>query len=157
MPTASIYKSSLILVYVISCILICIAQAIMAYRTQYFKYLWRHSCLSLRIHHGESCTKLSNCSDKIKMPKSTTGCPIKSFILIENLNVEELSATWSNLNNFSQVCLKRIQKSASLRCSLPPTVCFLFYNDFCKLLIITKDSLIGSWSIYNLIGKFLIY
>ena len=32
---------------------------------------------------------------------------------------------------------------------------FLFYNDFCNLVIITKDSLIDSWNIYNLIGKFL--
>ena len=45
----------------------------MGYKTLYFKYLWRHSCLSSRIHHGGSCTKPSNCSDKINMPKSTTG------------------------------------------------------------------------------------
>ena len=51
----------------------------MEYRTQYFTYLWRYSCLSLRIHHGGSYTKPSNCCDKIKMPKITTGCRIKSF------------------------------------------------------------------------------
>ena len=55
--TASIYESSLILVITISCI-----------------------CLSLRTYHGGSCTKPLNCSDKIKMPKSTTGCRRKSFI-----------------------------------------------------------------------------
>ena len=124
----------------------------MGYRTQYFTYLWRRSCVSLRIHHGGSCTKPSNCSDEIKMSKSTTGCQIESFIPIENMNVEKLRATKSNRYKFSQAWLKWIQKSASLRCLLPPTLKFSFYNDFCKLRIITKDSLIDSWSIYNLIG-----
>ena len=125
----------------------------MGYRTQYFTYLWRHSCLSLRIHHGWSCTKPSNCSDKIKMPKSTTGCRIKSFLPVENMNVEKLRDIQSNQNNSSQVPLKLIQKSASFRCIFSLHL-FLFYNDFCKLLII-KDSLIYSWNTYNLIGKFL--
>ena len=126
----------------------------MGYRTQYFKYLWRYSCLYLRIHHGGSCIKSSNCSNKIKMPKSTTGCWIKSFIPIENRNVDKLIATKNNTNAFSQVSLKLIQKRASLRCSLPPTLMASFYNDFWKLLIITKDSLVDNWSIHNLIGKF---
>ena len=124
--TASIYKSSLILVNFISCILIYLAQAIMGYRTQYFKHLWRHGCLSLRIHHGVSCTKSSNCSNKIKMPKKTTGSQIKGFILIGNMNIEKLISTKSNPNNFSQDFLKWIQKSASLHCLLPPTHMFSF-------------------------------
>ena len=41
----------------------------MEYRTQYFTYLWRHSCLPLRIHHGLSCTKPSNCSVKSRYRK----------------------------------------------------------------------------------------
>ena len=131
----------------------------MGYRTQYFKYLWRDSCPSLRIHRGESCIISSNCSNKIKLSKSTTGCQIKSFIPTENLNVEKLIATKINPNKFSQVSLKWIQKSASLRGWLLPTMMFSSNNDKCflliKLLIITKDSLIDSWSIYNLIGKFL--
>ena len=45
------------------------------------------------MHHGGSCTKPSNYSDQIKMPKSTTGCQIKSFILAENMNVEKLIET----------------------------------------------------------------
>ena len=35
-------------------------------------------------------TKPSNCSDKIKMPKSSTGCRIKSIIPVENMNIEKL-------------------------------------------------------------------
>ena len=130
MLTASFYKSCLILVNVISCISIYFAWAIMGYRTQYFTYLWRHSCLSLKIHHGGSCTKPSNCSDKIKMSKNTTGCQIESFIPIENMNVEKLRATKSNRCKFSQVSLKWIQKSASLRCLLPPTLNFSFLQWF---------------------------
>ena len=38
-------------------------------------------------------TKPSNTSDKIKMPKSTTRCQIKSFILNENMDVEKLRDT----------------------------------------------------------------
>ena len=79
--TLSIYKNGLFLVNVIPSILIYFAWAIMGYRAQYFTYLWRRSCISLRIHHGGSCKKSSNRSDKIKMPKSTTGCRIKIFIL----------------------------------------------------------------------------
>ena len=86
----------------------------MGYRTQHFKHLWRHSCLSLRMHHKGSCTKSSNCSDKIKMSKSTTGCWIKSFIPVENKNVKKFRATKSNINIFSQVSIKWIQKSASI-------------------------------------------
>ena len=104
--TASIYKISLILINVISCILIRFAWSAMGYRNQYFMYLWRHSCLSLRIHHGRSCTKPSNCSDKIKMPKSTTGCWIKSFIPVENMNVAKLRDIYCNLNYSSQVSLR---------------------------------------------------
>ena len=40
------------------------------------------------------------------MPTSTTGGQIKSFMPIENTNVEKLRATKSNLNKFSQVALK---------------------------------------------------
>ena len=101
MSTASIYKSSLILVNVISCILICFAQAIIGYKTQYLKYLWRDSCLSLKECTMESCTKPPNCSDKIKMPKSTAGCWIKIFIPIENMNVD--LSNFSQLSNFSDL------------------------------------------------------
>ena len=70
------------------------------YRTQYSKYLWRHSCLSLRMHHGWSCTKSSNCSNKIKMSKSTTGYRIKSFMPIESINVEKLSESYQRLPKY---------------------------------------------------------
>ena len=113
MSTASIYKSSIILANVTSCILICFAWAIMGYKTQYFKYFWRYSCLSLRTHHGGSCTKPSNCFDKLEMPRSTTGCRIKSFMSVQIMNVEKLRDTESNLNTFSQVSVIWIQKSAS--------------------------------------------
>ena len=93
LSTSSIYKSSLIPVNVISCILTCFALAIIEYRTQYFTYLWRLSYLSLRIHRRGRWTKPSNCSNRIKMPKSTTGCQIKSFIQVENMNVEKLRDT----------------------------------------------------------------
>ena len=125
----------------------------MGCRTQYFTYLWRYSWSVFKNSHRGSCTKPSNCSNKIKMPKSTTGCRIKSFLPVENMNVEKLRDIQSNLNNSSQVPLKLIQKSASFRCIFSLYL-FLFYNDFCKLLII-KDSLIYSWNTYNLIGKFL--
>ena len=49
------------------------------------------------------------------MSKSATGCRIKCFIPIENINVEKLRVAKFNPNEFSQVCLKWIQKSASLR------------------------------------------
>ena len=49
--------------------------------------------IGVSLLHGGSCTKPSNCSDKIKMPKSTTGCRIKSFIPVENMNVEKLIDT----------------------------------------------------------------
>ena len=78
--------------------------------------------MSLRIYHGGNCTKPSNCSDKIKMSNSTTGCQIKSFIPVENMNVEKLRETYSNINTFSQVSLKWIQKMTSLHCLLLPTL-----------------------------------
>ena len=62
--------------------------------------------MSLRIHHRESCTKLSNWSNKIKMPKSTTGYRIKSSIPTENMNAKKLRATKCNSSIFSQVSLK---------------------------------------------------
>ena len=166
MPTASIYKSSLILLNPISWSLVQAtkydklpfqvnAKAIMGYRTQYFKYLWRYSCLSLRINHWGRCTKSPNCSNKIKMPKSTTGCRIKSFTPTENMNVETLRLTRISPNIFSQVSLKLIQKSASLRCSLPPALMFSFLWWFLQTSNSKKDCLIDSCSIYNLIGKFL--
>ena len=115
----------------------------MVYRTQYFKYLRRHSCLSLRIHHGEAAR-----SHRIVLIKSKGRKVLleanKELIPIENMNVEKLGSTKSNPNMFSQVSLKCIQKSASLRCSLPPTPMLFCYKDFCKLLIITKDSFIGN-------------
>ena len=83
----------------------------MRYRVQYFKYLWRHNCLSFTVHHGESCTKWSTCSNKIKMPKSTAGCRIKSFISIEHMNVNKFRATKINPNKFTQIYFKWIQKS----------------------------------------------
>ena len=55
---------------------------------------------------GEAAQKSSNCSNKIKMSKSTTGCQTNSFIPVENLNVEKLRAAKINANKFSQVCLK---------------------------------------------------
>ena len=58
------------------------------------------------MHYGGSCAKSSTCPNKIKMPKSTTGCRIKCFIPIENMNVEKCRAAKINPNKFSQVCLK---------------------------------------------------
>ena len=127
----------------------------MGYRTQYFKYLWRYSCLLLRIHHGGSCTKSSNCSNKIVMPKSTTGCRIKSFLPIENMNIEKPIATKSSPNNFSKSLLNEFKRVHLCVARYRQHQCFLFCNDFCELLIITKDNLIDSWSIYNLTEKFL--
>ena len=60
------------------------------------------------------------------MPKGTTGCRAKRFIPIENMNVEKLKTIKINPNKFSQVCRKGIQKRASLRCSVPPTLMFSF-------------------------------
>ena len=71
----------------------------------------RHSYLSSNLR---SRTKSSNCSNKIKMSKSTTGCRIKSFIRIENMNVKKFRATKSDINIFSHISLKWIQKSACL-------------------------------------------
>ena len=47
-----------------------------------------------------------NCSDKIKMPKNAIGFRIKSFIPIENMNIEKLRDTYSKENAFSQVSFK---------------------------------------------------
>ena len=98
----------------------------MGYRTQYFTYLWRHRCLSLRTHHGGKCAKPSNSSDKIKMTENTTGWRIKSFIPAENINVEKLRDILSNLTISSRVSLKWIQKSSSLLSLLRPTLMFSF-------------------------------
>ena len=49
---------------------------------------------------------LSNYSDKVKMPKSTKGCQIKSFIPVKNMNFENLIDTLSNINTFNEVSLK---------------------------------------------------
>ena len=113
----------------------------MRYRSQYLKYVWRHSCLSLRMYHVGSSTKSSTCSNKTKMLKSTTGCRIKNFIPTENMNFEKLRAGKINPNKFSQVCLKWIQKVNLCADPCRWHKCFLFYNNFCKLLIITKDNL----------------
>ena len=78
------------------------------------------------MHDGGDLTKSSTCSNTIKMPKHTTGCRIRSFMPIENMNVEELRATKINTNKFTEVRLKRIQKSAFPPCSLPPTLMFSF-------------------------------
>ena len=48
------------------------------------------------------------------IPKSRTGCQIKSFIPVENVNVEKLRTAKINPNKFSQLCLEEIGKSASL-------------------------------------------
>ena len=53
-----------------------------------------------------SCMKSSNHTNKIKMPKSTAGCRVKSFIPTENINIEKLRDTIINPNKFSQVSLK---------------------------------------------------
>ena len=45
--------------------------------------------------------KSSNYSNKIKMVNSTSGCRIKSFIPIENMNVEQLIAAMINTNTSS--------------------------------------------------------
>ena len=58
------------------------------------------------MHRGGSCKKSSTCSNKIKMPKSSTGCRIKTFIPVENMNVEKLRADKINPNKLSQVCFK---------------------------------------------------
>ena len=78
------------------------------------------------------------------MPKSTTGCRIESFIPIENMNFEKLRATKSNTNMFSRVSINEFKKVHLCVARYRQHKCFLFYNDFCKLLIITKDSLINS-------------
>ena len=62
------------------------------------------------------------------MSNSTTGCQIKSFIPVENMNAEKLRETYSNTNTFSQVSLKWIQKIASLHCLLLPTYTNVFFS-----------------------------
>ena len=47
----------------------------------------------------------SNWSNEIKMLKNTTTLRIKSFVSLENINVEKLRFTKINANKFSQVCL----------------------------------------------------
>ena len=64
------------------------------------------------------------------MPKSTSGYRIKSFIPIENMNIEKLRDSKSNPSKFSKVFLTWIQKGASLRCLLPPTLMFSFLQWF---------------------------
>ena len=49
-----------------------------------------------------------NYSNKLKMPKNTTACPITSFIPAENMNVEKFRFSKMNSNKFSQVCIKKI-------------------------------------------------
>ena len=50
--------------------------------------------------------------NKIKMPKNTTAYTIKSYIPIENTNVEKLRFTKINIHKISKIYLKWIQKSA---------------------------------------------
>ena len=40
------------------------------------------------------------------MPESTSGCLIKNFMPVENMNVKKFRATKSNINIFSQVSLE---------------------------------------------------
>ena len=53
----------------------------------------------------ESARYHSNWSNKIKIPKKSTTCRIKSFIAIKNINIEKLRLTKINTNKFSKVCL----------------------------------------------------
>ena len=50
--------------------------------------------------------KSSTCSNKIKMPKSTTGCRIVNFIPVENMNIEKFRAAKVNPNMLKQICFK---------------------------------------------------
>ena len=47
----------------------------------------------------------SNWSNEIEMSKNTTTLRIKSFVSLENINVEKLRFNKINANKFSQVCL----------------------------------------------------
>ena len=83
------------------------------------------------------------------MPKSTTGYRIKSFIPIENMNIEKLRDSKSNPSKFSKVFLTWIQKSASLRCLLPPTLMFSFLQWFLQTSNNNKRQL--DWQLHYLI------
>ena len=53
--------------------------------------LWRRNCLSYKFAMVEEAARsYSSCSNKIKMPKTTTTYQIKSFIPTEKVNVEKL-------------------------------------------------------------------
>ena len=47
------------------------------------------------------------------MPKSTTGCRIKSFIPVENMNVEKLRETQSSINKLARSLLNEFKKVVS--------------------------------------------
>ena len=113
----------------------------MRYRTQYLKYVWRHSCLSLRMYHVGSSTKSSTCSNKTKMPKTTTGCRIKNFIPIENIILRNSELAKSIQTSLAKSALNEFKKVNLCADPCRRHKCFLFYNNFCKLLIITKDNL----------------
>ena len=74
----------------------------MGHRTQYFKYLYVRGCLPLPLRHVGICMELSNCDNKIEIPKNATACRIKN-IPDENMIVEKLRFTKINTSNFSQV------------------------------------------------------
>ena len=66
---------------------------------------------------------------------------IKSFTPIENMNVEKLRFTKIHL---AMSVLNEFKNVHSLNPDVANANVFLFYNDFCHLLIIAKDYLMDS-------------
>ena len=68
----------------------------------------------------------SHCSNKIKVSKNTTAFRIKSYIPMEDMNLEKLRFTKINSSKFSQVILEWLKESVSLHYMLLPALMFSF-------------------------------
>ena len=78
----------------------------------------------------EAARNHSHCSNRIKMPKNTITCQIKSFIPIENMNVEKISFT-----KITQISLAKSVLHEFKKC---PIWIMLFYVFFCNVILVNQ-------------------
>ena len=118
----------------------------MGYRTQYFTYLWRHSCLSLRIHHGVSCTKPSTALIKSRCQKVLLDAAQRAFLSTES---------WNNLNLI--ICFVTVfWYVIVLYWILIIALSLLHSSNFCGFLVFTKRTLEEKqWQNYYFISPYI--